>query len=56
MKHRNLIIAVTLGSFCQSQPQPNSMQVSISGPSSAAWFALFVLDASKPVTSPAKFD
>jgi quercetin dioxygenase-like cupin family protein len=32
------------------------MQVSISGASSAAWFALFVLDANKPVTSPAKFD
>ena len=32
------------------------MQVSISGSSNAAWFALFVLDASKPVTSPAKFD
>ena len=47
---------VTAGQSLAGHGADSPMQVSTSGSTNAAWFALFVLDASKPVTSPAKFD
>jgi mannose-6-phosphate isomerase-like protein (cupin superfamily) len=47
---------VSAGQALAGHGADSPMQVSTSGSTNAAWFALFVLDASKPVTSPAKFD
>jgi hypothetical protein len=47
---------VSAGQSLAGHGADSPMQVSTSGSTNAAWFALFVLDASQPVTSPAKFD